>query len=166
VMAADVAPQLQAAAEQLSAKTMDINQFLVQQAGLKDLPEEKSEPPRSVTYHDPCHLKKSLKVTAEPRRVIRAAGNCKLVEMANGDACCGMGGSFNLLYYDLSAGIGRLKRDSIAATGSSVVATGCPACMMQISDALSRSGDRIAVRHPVQLYAEAMEGNENTAKTG
>jgi len=156
VMAADVAPQLQAAAEQLSERTMDINQYLVQRAGLKNLAAEKPESLRSVTYHDPCHLKKSLQVTEEPRQVIRAAGSCKLIEMADGDACCGMGGSFNLQYYDISSGIGRLKRDSIAATGCSIVATGCPACMLQISDVLSRSGDRIEVRHPVELYAEAM----------
>lgn len=166
VMAADTAPHLQAAAAQISEKTMDIHQYLVRRAGLKRLPEGSREPVHTVTYHDPCHLKKSLKVVDEPRQVLRAAGNGRLVEMPNGDACCGMGGSFNLLYYDISAGIGRLKRDSIVATGCSVVATGCPACMMQISDVLSRNGDHIAVRHPVQIYAEAMKNHESATQTG
>lgn len=166
VMAADVAPSLHAAAEQLSEKTMDIHQYLVGKAGLKPLPEAPADARQTVTYHDPCHLKKSLNVSDEPREVIRATGIGRLVEMANGDACCGMGGSFNLLYYDISTGIGRLKRDSIVATNCAVVATGCPACMVQISDVLSRGGDRIAVRHPVQLYAEAMENHENTDQTG
>jgi glycolate oxidase iron-sulfur subunit len=48
-----------------------------------------------------------------------------------------------------------LKRDSNASTGCSVVATGCPACMLQISDMLSHAGDRIAVKHPVEIYAES-----------
>jgi glycolate oxidase iron-sulfur subunit len=38
-----------------------------------------------------------------------------------------------------------------------VVATACPACMLQISDVLSRSKDRIAVRHPIEIYAEALK---------
>jgi glycolate oxidase iron-sulfur subunit len=51
-----------------------------------------------------------------------------------------------------------LKRDHIAATGCSVLATGCPACMLQISDMLSQAGDRIAVKHPVEIYAESLSG--------
>ena len=75
--------------------------------------------------------------------------------MPAADDCCGMGGSFNLEHYGLSARIGRLKRDNIASTGCAVVATGCPACMLQIADMLSQAGDRIAVRHPVEIYAES-----------
>jgi glycolate oxidase iron-sulfur subunit len=100
-------------------------------------------------------LKKSLGVFSEPRDLIRANAGYTLIEMASADDCCGMGGSFNLEHYDLSARIGRLKRDHIVSTGCSVVATGCPACMLQISDMLSQAGDRIAVKHPVEIYAEA-----------
>jgi glycolate oxidase iron-sulfur subunit len=69
-----------------------------------------------------------------------------------------MGGSFNLQHYDLSSQIGRLKQENIRATGSSIAATGCPACMLQISEALSKAGDPIAVKHPVEIYADAIKG--------
>jgi glycolate oxidase iron-sulfur subunit len=36
------------------------------------------------------------------------------------------------------------------------VATGCPACLLSITDMLSKAGDRVAVRHPVELYAEIL----------
>jgi glycolate oxidase iron-sulfur subunit len=77
--------------------------------------------------------------------------------MPQPDACCGMGGSFNLQYYEISSEIGKRKRDNIKATGCEVVATGCPACMLQISDVLSRSKDRLAVKHPIEIYAEALK---------
>jgi glycolate oxidase iron-sulfur subunit len=101
-------------------------------------------------------LKKSLGVSGEPRDLIRANPDYTLREMPAADDCCGMGGSFNLEHYGLSARIGRLKRDHIVSTGCSVVATGCPACMLQISDMLSHAGDRIAVKHPVEIYAESI----------
>ena len=41
--------------------------------------------------------------------------------------------------------------------GADVLTTGCPACMIQISDMLSQAGADVAVRHPVELYAEALE---------
>lgn len=150
-------PDMMRGAEDLAAKTMDINAFLVDQLGLT--PASDARASVTVTYHDPCHLKKGLKVFEQPRTVIRAGGNCRLSEMAESDWCCGMGGSFNLQYYDISSGIGRRKRDRIVATGASTVATGCPACMLQISDMLSAAGDRIAVRHPIELYAESIEAS-------
>jgi glycolate oxidase iron-sulfur subunit len=76
--------------------------------------------------------------------------------MPQPDACCGMGGSFNLKYYEISSEIGKLKRDNIKASGCEVVATGCPACMLQISDVLSRSKDRLTIKHPIEIYAEGL----------
>jgi glycolate oxidase iron-sulfur subunit len=144
------------AATRLARRTMDINQFLVQEAKLPPHVAANAKA-RTVTYHDPCHLKKSLKVFNEPRTVIKATPGCTLKEMAESDWCCGMGGSFNLQYYDISKGIGMKKAAQIQATGADVLATGCPACMIQISDMLSQAGADIAVRHPVELLAETLD---------
>ncbi len=144
------------AAVRLARRTMDVNQFLVREAKLQPLTDSKGKT-LTVTYHDPCHLKKSLKVFSEPRAVIRATPGCRLAEMAEPDWCCGMGGSFNLQYYDISKGIGMKKAAHINATDANVLATGCPACMIQISDMLSQAGAHIAVRHPVELFAEALD---------
>ena len=144
------------AAARLARRTMDINQFLVVKAKLGPLPGRPGNR-HTVTYHDPCHLKKSLKVFAEPRAVIKATPGCRLVEMTQPDWCCGMGGSFNLQYYDISKGIGQKKAAQIQATGADILATGCPACMIQISDMLSQAGASIAVRHPIELYAQALD---------
>jgi len=144
------------AATQLARRTMDINQFLVKETKLPPVTNSSGKT-LAVTYHDPCHLKKSLKVFSEPRAVIEATPGCNLTEMAEPDWCCGMGGSFNLQYYDISKGIGRKKAAQIKDTGANVVATGCPACMIQISDMLSQAGAKIAVRHPIELLAETLD---------
>ncbi|MFP4310067.1 MAG: (Fe-S)-binding protein [Desulfococcaceae bacterium] len=140
--------------ERIAAKTVDVNAFLVNDLGVAAA--EPANGARKATYHVPCHLKKSLGVAAEPRAVLRANPNVRRVEMGKPDWCCGMGGSFNLRYRDISSRIGPKKRDNIAAAQPDAVATGCPACVLQISDMLSRAGDRIAVTRPVQLYAESL----------
>ena len=164
LMAKEFATELSEAVSLLAEKTMDINQFIVSKIGLKPADGEIADPPTVVTYHDPCHLKKSLGVSDEPRKVIRAAPGYRLVEMAESDVCCGMGGSFNLQYYELSSRIGSLKRDHIRATGCKAVATGCPACMLQIADVLSKSGDKIAVKHPIEIYAEGIRKKHSVSK--
>ncbi len=140
----------------VSEKTMDINRFLVSVLRVAPGDAGPADDATAVTYHDPCHLKKSMGVFAEPRTLLKTNPDYRFVEMAESDWCCGMGGSFNLQHYDLSSDIGKRKRENIINTGCAVLATGCPACMLQISDALSRSGDRIAVKHPVEIYAERL----------
>jgi glycolate oxidase iron-sulfur subunit len=143
-------------ATRLAQRTMDINQFLIENTKLEHQAVYNANA-RTVTYHDPCHLKKSLKVFSEPRAVINATPGCTLKEMAESDWCCGMGGSFNLQYYDISKGIGMKKAAQIKDTGADVLATGCPACMIQISDMLSQAGADIVVRHPIELFAETLD---------
>jgi len=150
---------IKASVEKIAAKTLDINQLLVSKVGLKKSEMGDRMIGIDVTYHDPCHLKKSLGVFDEPRALINATPGYRLKEMSESDWCCGLGGSFNLQYYELSTQIGKLKRDNIRATGASVVATGCPACMLQISDMLSKSGDNIVVRHPIEIYRELIKTN-------
>lgn len=137
----------------LAAKTMDVNQFMVD---VLKVANPVAGHGTKVTYHDPCHLKKSMKVFEQPRALLKSNPKVEFVEMADADRCCGCGGSFNLQHYGLSKDIGKIKRDNIAASGAEVVATGCPACMMQISDMLSQHGDQIAVKHVMEIYAETL----------
>ncbi len=146
-----------AAVKELAAKTMDISEFLVKRLGVAASAAPAAGARTRVTVHDPCHLKKSLGVFAEPRAVIAANPGMEIVEMAAPDACCGCGGSFTLKHYDIAGRIGKRKRDDVVAAKASVVAAGCPACLLQISDMLSKSGDAVAVMHPVEIYAQALD---------
>ncbi len=148
--------KLKEKAEIISRKTMDINQFLVSKIGLDNKETRKYKDAAWVSYHDPCHLAKSLGIRDEPREIINANPCYHLVEMNESDWCCGMGGSFNLEHYDTSRNIGNRKLKNIRDSGCSTVATGCPACMIQLYDVLSRSGENISVKHPVEIYAEKL----------
>ena len=154
IMVQDQPAALRRRVEDLAGRTADISAFIV--THFDPAPAGGAGDPRTtVTYHDPCHLKQSLGVAAAPRQLIRANHTVRLVEMAEPDTCCGMGGSFNLQHYLISCEIGKRKAEQIAACGAEVVATGCPACMLQISDMLSRKGYSMRVRHPVEIYSEA-----------
>ncbi|MDA8403642.1 MAG: (Fe-S)-binding protein [Desulfobacteraceae bacterium] len=141
----------------ISEKAHDINAFLVNIMGVTSA----GKPPFNahapiLTYHDPCHLRKTLGVFSEPRILISQNSAYRFMEMSGAQSCCGMGGSFNLTHYDLSGKIGEKKAANIEATGAGVVATGCPACMMQLSDMLARRGKNIRVAHAVEIYAEKL----------
>ncbi len=156
--AQEFSPEDQKTIAAVASRVMDINQFLIDVLKV----EEKAAGLRNagavtkVTFHDSCHLKKSLGVSAQPRKLIKLNPNYELVEMKEADRCCGCGGSFTLFHYDLSKKIGQRKRDNIVNSGAAAVSSGCPACMMQLSDMLSQNEDAVQVKHPIEIYAESL----------
>ena len=106
-----------------------------------------------VTYHDPCHLRRR-KITKEPREFLENLPGADFVEMEQPGTCCGLGGTFNVYHYGTSIAINSRKRDLIVKSGPDTLLTGCPGCMMQISDGLSQKGVGTRVLHTLQLLAE------------
>lgn len=151
----DYAVELKHKIEDLAAKAMDMNQFVVDVLGVKpsgDAPKGGTK----VTFHDSCHMKKGLGVSSQPRDLIRMNPKYELVEMSEADRCCGCGGTFNIYHYDLSKKIGERKRENVVNSGASVVASGCPACNMQMTDMLSQNKDSVQVKHSIEIYAETL----------
>jgi L-lactate dehydrogenase complex protein LldF len=145
-----------ARAAELAGKAMDFSSLvkrLVDEGRLKLKPGANLPP---VTYHDSCHLKKTLKVHREPRELLKDAGY-EVVEMFESDICCGMGGSYSLKLPEISAPILERKLVNIEKTGAAMVAMDCPGCAMQIRGGLDQRGMRVEVRHTAELLAERLE---------
>lgn len=109
-----------------------------------------------ITYHDSCHLKRTLHVYEEPRELLKQAGY-ELVEMFESDMCCGMGGSYSLKLPEISAPILERKLKNLCETGAPVAAMDCPGCAMQIRGGLDKEGSAIEVRHTAELLADRFE---------
>jgi glycolate oxidase iron-sulfur subunit len=156
LMAEELSTEARDQVAAIASKTMEISQFLVDKLAVGRIDWKSDDKKVLLTYHDPCHLKKSLGVAAQPRALLQANPRVRFTEMVEADRCCGMGGSFNLQHYDLSSAIGKRKRDNIVQSGCEVVATSCPACMLHITDMLSQAGDRVQVKHAIEVYAESL----------
>ncbi len=145
-------------AKEIGKKAIDINKFLtdVLKVDLTAQTDSNSEKEK-ITYHDSCHLLKSLGIGKEPRVILKASKDYEFVEMKEADRCCGCGGSFTLTHYDLSRKIGQRKRDNIVSSGAKTVVCGCPACMMQISNMLALNKDEIKVKHVVEIFADTLK---------
>jgi iron-sulfur cluster protein len=142
-------------ARELAAKTVDFSTLvkrLVEEGRLTLIEGETLE---RVTYHDSCHLKRTLGVSREPRELLQAAGY-QLTEMFEADSCCGMGGSYSVKMPEISAPMLRRKLDNITGTGATVVAMDCPGCVMQIRGGIDQEGGAVRVRHTVELLAQRL----------
>lgn len=146
-------PELRARLEALAKKTVDAS-HLLQMLGLNPAETGAGDGMR-ITYHDPCHLR-TRGLTGQPRTLLRSVPGLELTEMEHADRCCGLGGTFNVYHYDSSMSINEAKSLAILKTAAQAVATGCPGCMMQLSDGLKRHGSSVKVVHTLELLARKL----------
>ena len=106
---------------------------------------------RVVTYHSSCHLR-AAGVGAPPRRLLDQLPGARYVEMVDADRCAGGAGTFLVKQASMASRIFARKAEAVERSGASVVATSCPACMMQLSTGLK---GRAEVKHVAQLIDEA-----------
>lgn len=138
-------------AKVFAGKVRDISEFLVEVSFSDRLGVVK----RRVTYHEPCHLVRGQGIAAQPRQLLRAIPGIELVEMKESDWCCGGAGTYNITHPHISAKILDRKMNNVAATDAELLVSGCPACQMQLSYGIRRSGLSITSTFPTQLLAEA-----------
>ena len=132
---------------------VDLMAFLAD-GGLVDLSMQAPEVPR-VAYHDACHALRAQGIRAQPRAVLAAIPGLEVVDIANGDRCCGAAGLYNVTEPELSAALMREKAEAIRDTGVRVIASANPGCSIQIAAGLRELGEEVRVVHPVKLLDRA-----------
>ncbi len=142
-------------AEQLAAKTMDFSTLVKKLVDEGRLSLKEGQQLGKITYHDSCHLKRSLRADQPPRELLQKAGY-EISEMFECDVCCGMGGSYSVKLPEMSAPILQRKLKNIKDTGAPVVAMDCPGCVMQIRGGMHQDGAGVQVRHTVELIAQQL----------
>jgi len=143
-------------ARELAEKTVDFSTLVKRLVDAGRLTLKEGQELGAVTYHDSCHLKRTLKATEEPRALLRTAGY-EVKEMFECDMCCGMGGSYSMKLPEISAPILQRKLHNIRETGAPIVAMDCPGCVMQIRGGFDQDKAGVEVKHTVELLAEVVE---------
>ena len=98
---------------------------------------------------------RGIKVTKEPRDILKSIPGLNFVEMKEHDRCCGSGGSFCFSHYELSREINDRKCANIKDTNADYVCASCPSCRMHITDGIVHNEMPQVVYHPIQLLAES-----------
>ncbi|HWJ02593.1 MAG TPA: (Fe-S)-binding protein, partial [Verrucomicrobiae bacterium] len=148
-------PDWAARAEKFAAKVVDFAKLVHDLGGVESSQGEKL----NITYHDSCHLKRTLGVFAEPRELLASIPGVEVVEMKESDRCCGFAGSYSVKFPEISAPILERKVKNINDTGADMVCMDCPGCLMQISGGLDKNGSKIRAKHTAEVLAEHLAKN-------
>ena len=82
----------------------------------------KGEYKKTVTYHDPCHLGRHMKIYEIPREVYHAW-------------CCGAGGGVKIGYPEWAVEISGERIKEAKDTGATILSSVCPFCRTNLNDA-------------------------------
>lgn len=114
--------------------------------------------PLRAAYHDACHLAHAQGVTAEPRRLLAMVPNLTLLEIPEGELCCGSAGTYNIEQPELARTLGDRKAANIQTTGADVVVSGNIGCLNQIRGRLDAAGHSLKMLHTVEVLDMAYRG--------
>jgi glycolate oxidase iron-sulfur subunit len=149
-------PAWSARAAAFSAQVKDISEYLSSIPLLK--PQGRLD--ARVTYHDPCHLRRGQGVWKQPRELLKMIDGVEFIELPEADWCCGSAGSQLITHYETSLKVLKRKTENLSVTEANYIASGCPACQMQLNVGVSRAGLDMKVVHPIELLDLAYDSKE------
>ena len=134
-------------AERFSTNVRDVSEFLAA------LPPVATRHPLNtrVAYHDACHLAHAQKIRAAPRQLLRGIPELELVEIPDGEQCCGSAGIYNLIQPDSADEIGARKVANVLSTKAGLLASANPGCTLQIQKILRERGLKLRAAHPIEI---------------
>jgi len=149
-------PEWEERAKKLSDKIFMATEWLHSQTNLKDmLAKEGKNIDELVTYHDPCHARKTQDIYTQPRELL--AQNYNMVEMSDPNRCCGFGGvTMQTEKFKFAKLAGKPKASMIRDTKASIVSAECSACRVQISESLNDANVETIFKNPIELIAQAL----------
>jgi len=115
----------------------------------------------TVTYHDPCILSRYLRLTEEPRQILRSIEGVVFndVERCKGEwsTCCGGGGGFEVIFPEISQTIAANRVEELLKTGASTIVTSCPGCLIQLREGVKKlKAKEVKVMDMAQLLQSAL----------
>jgi len=137
-------------AETLSERVYEIISFLTDVRGVTTVDARFTG---TATYHDSCAGLRELGIRSQPRALLQSVEGLTLTEMADSEVCCGFGGTFSVKYPDVSNAIVEKKTTNITASTADVLLAGDLGCLLNMAGKLKRDGEKIAVRHTVEVLA-------------
>lgn len=141
-----------------ASRVKDASEFLAD-AGLTAAP---GPIPARVAYDDPCHLLHGQRISRQPRALLEAIPELRVMPLIEADWCCGSAGTYNVTQPDLSAKLLERKVGHITASGAEMLVTANPGCQMQIASGLRAAGAPIAVVHLMDLLDRAYAASRDT----
>ena|SRR3990172_4971002 len=140
----------QSKAEELAGRTFEFSEFLVHQLKILDVG---AIFPHKVTYHASCHMLRGLGLKDEAKQLLQAVRGLELVPLGEEETCCGFGGTFSVIYPEVSRVMMEDKIRHIQAASVEAVVAADAGCLMNIAGGLRQAGSALRAMHIIEVLS-------------
>ena len=120
---------------------------------------------KRAAYHDSCYLGRYNDIYEAPRKILKAIGGIRRVELGRCGTrsfCCGGGGGHMWMEEDPTKRVNERRVEEIIEAKVDLVATACPYCLIMFEDGVKAKGveETLHVKDLSELVAEALGKDE------
>jgi L-lactate utilization protein LutB len=116
--------------------------------------------PKTITYHDPCHLGRGLGSYDGARELLKSFGS-KFIEMEHHhqeSLCCGAGGGMRAFYPKFSRDIARRRVKEAEEVKAEILLTDCLSCKHNLKQGIPFEGKMKVMTTPEYLLEKIEDG--------
>ena len=138
--------------EAFARRVWELNDFLVNALGVEKIGGKLKA---KVAVHNSCHTKG----TGTPAAMLKLLKSIDGIEIAefNSDGCCGFGGTFSVVFPQISEEMGVKKVKNVLACNPDIITAADTSCLLHQKGIADRLGLKYPAQHVCQVYAKALE---------
>ena len=138
-------PELHAKAAALAERVFELSEFLVHVVNFNH--QDQGEP-CTIALHTSCHARRQMGAHDTSSALLDSLEQVQVVEQARIEECCGFGGTFALLYPDISEAIVTDKVAAIRGSGAKCVVSADCGCLLNITGRAAKQDELAGAKSP------------------
>jgi L-lactate dehydrogenase complex protein LldE len=107
-----------------------------------------------AVYHDSCAGLRECHIKAEPRQLLSKVHGLELVDLKDGETCCGFGGTFAVKFDAISTAMAQQKVDNALDTGAEYIISTDASCLMHLQGYIDKNNLPIQTMHLADVLAQ------------
>ncbi len=139
--------------QDLAGRSWELADYIVNCLGIT---EWKGSFPHKIAFHRSCHSRGSGSVAAA-RQLLSSINGLELVEFGEENQCCGFGGTFSVSFPNISAAMGQLKIDHVAATQPDFLVSADMGCLLHLGGIIDKAGKNLPRLHLAQILRDSLK---------
>lgn len=106
-----------------------------------------------AVYHDSCAALRECHIKQEPRQLLSKVLGLELVDLPQGETCCGFGGTFAVKFDAISSAMAQQKVDNALSVGAEYIISTDASCLMHLQSYIDKNNIAIKCMHLADVLA-------------
>ncbi|HEY9535918.1 MAG TPA: (Fe-S)-binding protein [Mucilaginibacter sp.] len=106
-----------------------------------------------AVYHDSCAALRECHIKKEPRQLLSKVLGLELVDLPQGDTCCGFGGTFAVKFDAISSAMAQQKVDNALSVGAEYIISTDASCLLHLQGYIEKNNVPIKCMHLADVLA-------------